>query len=246
MDEADMRAASIVHADEEGVLQFARRPRQTAGPVGADFSNCAMRGVRLCAANLKGANFSGAVLHGADLTGAKLTDAIFHDTVLTSVTLDKRGLSPEQLEDCVRDPDAAAIDRAPILIAALLSAGEWAESDGKRGRPAVVDREDLRPLGGVFRARLLSGLSARRACAIHQDFSGAKLQGANFDEADLRGAVFDGADLRGASFRFAKLSHARFAHADLAPLLLPSGQRHPTRFEGASLDRVDFSNTVLA
>jgi uncharacterized protein YjbI with pentapeptide repeats len=146
----------------------------------------------------------------------------------------------------VLDPSAAAIDRAPALLARLLSARRWAESGGKRGAPAVIDNEDIRPLAGVLRARQLTALSARGVCAIHLDFSGSELQGANFDGADLRGAVFDGADLRGASFRYAKLSHARFAQADLAPLLLPSGRWHPTTFEGAELDRVDFSTTVLA
>jgi uncharacterized protein YjbI with pentapeptide repeats len=63
MEEADMRAARIVHADDEDGLSLRRTTIGAAGEgasqsFGADFTNCAMRGVRLCAANLKGANFS--------------------------------------------------------------------------------------------------------------------------------------------------------------------------------------------
>ncbi len=66
-----------------------------------------------------------------------------------------------------------------------------------------------------------------------------------FDSADLRGAVFEGADLRGASFRGAKLSHARFSRADLSPLIGAAGKLHHPVFDGAFLERVDFSRTVL-
>jgi uncharacterized protein YjbI with pentapeptide repeats len=251
LDEADMRAAYIVHAGGDGVLQILRHgggPSVGLGGAesfGADFTNCAMRGVRLCAANLKGANFSGAVLDGADFTGAKLTDAIFHDTVLTSMDVDYLELTAEQRLGCVLDPAPAAFAQTPALLARLQRATEWVESNGRRGAPAVVDREDLRPLGGAFRGRLLTATSARGACAIHMDFSGSELQGAIFDRADLRGAVFEGADIRGASFRGAKLSHARFGGADLAPLVLPSGELHPPNFDGASMERADFTNTIL-
>jgi uncharacterized protein YjbI with pentapeptide repeats len=247
MDEADMRAAYIVHAAADGALHRLRPGLDPAADnVGADFTNCLMRGVRLCAANLKGANFAGAVLDKADLRAAKLVDAIFHDTVLTSVTMDEHGLNPEQLAGCLLDPSAAAIARVPFLLYRLCSAAEWVESGGKCGAPAALDHEDLRPLGAALRGRLMTALSAQSACAIHMDFSGSQLQGAIFDHADLRGAVFDGADLRGASFRAAKLSHARFTRADLGPLALPNGRLHPPSFEGASMDRVDFTNTVLA
>jgi uncharacterized protein YjbI with pentapeptide repeats len=251
LDEADMRAAYIVHAGGGGAATRLRRTGGSAGKTedqrhGADFTNCAMRGVRLCAANLKGANLTGAVMDAADFTGAKLTDAIFADTVLSSVDLEMLGLSPAQRQGCVLGPSAAAIGRVPVLLARLRSGAEWVESGGKLGAPAAVDGEDLRPLGAALSGRTLTALTARGACAIYLNFSNCKLQGAIFDRADLRGAVFDGADLRGASFRGAKLSHARFARADLSPLVLPSGQAHAARFDGASMDRTDFSHTVRA
>ena len=250
MDEADMRAAYIVHAGPAGGSHILGRETRSAydpgaEPLGANFTNCAMRGVRLCSANLKGANFTGAMMDAVDFTGAKLTDAIFRGTVLTSVALDKLNLAPTQLAGCVMAPSAAARSRVAMLLERLRDANRWVESGGSRGLPAVLDREDLRPLGGALGDRLLTALSARGACAIYMNFSNSKLQGANFDHADLRGAIFDGADLRGASFRGAKLSHARFVRADLSPLMLPDGRPYSASFEGASLERTDFSQTVL-
>jgi uncharacterized protein YjbI with pentapeptide repeats len=251
MDEADMRAAYIALTDANGCLHILpRREGRTAGvlsepDVGADFTNCAMRGVRLCSANLKGANFTGAVLEAADFTGAKVTGAIFHDAVLTGLAGQPPALSEEQRRGCVFDPDAEARTRGPVLLWALQRHAEWVGSGGVKSEPAVLDDEDLRPLVGAFRERALPALYARRARAIGLDFTGAQLQGSNFEDADLRGAVFEGADLRGVSFKGAKLSHARFSRADLSPLVVPNGKAHPPVFVGASLERVDFSRTVL-
>jgi uncharacterized protein YjbI with pentapeptide repeats len=250
MDEADMRAAYIAYTGANGAMRTLHHPGPPgASPdagFGADFTNCAMRGVRLCAANLKGANFTGALLESADFTGARLTDAIFHDTVMSACHAERLNLTSEQLGGCILDPSIAAMRRAAELREMLTRAAEWIESDGRQGAPAVVDRADLRPLGPFLRGRVLTGISAREVVAIHLDFSGSQLQGARFDNADLRGATFDGADLRGASFRGAKLAHARFVGANLSPLALPGGGAHPVSFDGASTERADFSETVLA
>jgi uncharacterized protein YjbI with pentapeptide repeats len=240
MDEADMRAAYIAFPTGEAGLHVFRhgpaRPDHLASAgFAADFTDCAMRGVRLCAANLKGANFTGAVLESADLLGAKLTDAIFKDTVMSGVDMEKLNLSPEQLNGCVLAPDASAVSRADLIRQRLSTAEAWATSAGRRGAPAVIDGEDLRPLQNAFRGRNLTAMAARRIRAIHIDFSGSSLQGAMFDGADLRGAIFDRCDLRGASFRDARLSHASFVGADLDPLVLQNGRPLPTNFDGAVL-----------
>jgi uncharacterized protein YjbI with pentapeptide repeats len=250
MDEADMRAAYIAYpAASEGLQIFrhdTKSPRRhgTDG-FGADFTNCAMRGVRLCAANLKGADFTGAVMECADFTGAKLTDAVFKDTVLDGVDLERLNLTPEQRRGCVMGPGPTALVRATEVRERLRQAEEWVETSGRRGAPAVIDGEDLRPLAGAFRGRVLTALSARQIRGLSIDFTGSSLQGANFDGADLRGSVFDGCDLRGASFRSTKLSHARFVGADLNPLVLPNGRPHAVSFVGASTDRADFTRTIL-
>ncbi len=249
MDEADMRAAYIAFpTGHEGLHVFRHgaqpRNRLAVGGRGADFTNCAMRGARLCAANLKGADFTGAVLAAADLSGAKLTDAVFCDTVMDGVDLSRLMLTPDQIAGCVFAPGPAEQARAEEVRERLRRAEEWAASGGRTGAPAVIDSEDLRPLAAAFRGRTLTALSARNVRAVCLDFSGGSFQGAVFDGADLRGAIFDGCDLRGASFSRAKLAHARFVGADLRPLVLPSGRHHHASFDGACLERADFTRAV--
>ena len=249
LDEADMRAGYIACLDKGRSLRiFPPRPSaaEGAGRLGADFTNGSLRGASLRCANLQGANFSGAILEGADLAGARTAGAVFKDTVLTGLVGADLDLTAEQLSGCIFEPAAAAFTRAAALAAILQQAGDWVASGGKEGAPAVLDREDIRPLHAALRGRVLTGLSAREVLAIGMDFSGSELQGAVFDGADLRGAVFEHADLRGASFRRAKLSHARFTRADLAPLFLPNGRVQRTDFSGAVRDRTDFSDTPLA
>lgn len=248
LDEADMRAAYIAIADARAGMRLHAPRADKVGPDGAatDFRNCAMRGVRLRNANLKGADFGDAILDGADLMGAKLTDANFKGAVLTGMEVGRLPLSENQLQGCVVDPGDLAQKRAEALGDMLDQAELWVESGGRKGAPAVLDHEDLRPLGWRLRARMLTALSARGVCAVRADFSGSQLQGANFEGADLRGAVFEGADLRGACFRGAKLSHASLCRADLRPLALPDGRLHFPDFSGAVMERTDLTLTVGA
>ena len=248
LDEADMRAAYIAIADARVGMRLHAPRADKVGPDGAaaDFRNCAMRGVRLRNANLKGADFADAILDSADLVGAKLTDCNFKGAVMTGMEVGRLPLTQEQLQGCVIDPGELARKRAEALCDMLDQAEVWVESGGSRGAPANLDREDLRPLGWRLRARVLTALSARDACAVRADFSGSQLQGANFEGADLRGANFEGADLRGACFRGAKLSHASLCRADLRPLALPDGRMHFPDFSGAVMERTDLTLTVAA
>jgi uncharacterized protein YjbI with pentapeptide repeats len=245
LDEADLRAIRIIRAGPNH-SGFGPAHEGAADGSAADMSNCAMRGVRLCGANLKGVNFSGAVLEGANFTGANVAGAVFHGAVINGAIGATQTLTAEQLGSCIHDPHAAAVARRPMLAARLEACGQWIESNGAHGAPAVLDHEDLRPLGGLLRERLLTAMSARGVRAVGVDFSASQLQGANFRDADLRGAVFDAADLRGACFENARLGHARFGRAILTPLLLVGGRLMPTNFKGAGLERADFSATVLA
>ncbi len=248
LDEADMRAAYIAIADAKTGMRLHAPRADKVGPDGAvaDFRNCAMRGVRLRNANLKGADFADAILDGADLAGAKLTDANFSGAVMTGMDVGRLPLTEDQLKGCVVDPGQLALKRAEALCDMLDQAELWVETGGRRGAPAVLDGEDLRPLEWRLRARTLTALSARDVCGVRADFSGSQLQGANFEGADLRGANFQGADLRGANFRGAKLSHANLCRADLRPLSLPDGRLHFPDFGGAVMERTDLTLTVVA
>jgi uncharacterized protein YjbI with pentapeptide repeats len=233
LDDADMREAMLAKEDLEQGFQLggwsaiAKHKNVKSGgkAFAVDFTNCSMKRVQLGQAKLKGADFSGALLHGADLKGAVLDGARFEGTALIDVDLGSVKIDPASLAKCVLSPSKKAQDRAAELRERVVAAARWIVTNGAEGQPAVLDGEDLRPLGALFENAPLTALSARRALGLGSNFRGAQLQGANFEGADLRDADFCGADLRGASFRGANLSHALFHRADIRPLALPSGDR---------------------
>ena len=231
LDDADMREAVLAKMDQEGSLRFTGRSGgvilqgSDARVFVVDFSNCSMRHVKLQKAKLKGANFSGAMLDGANLSGANLDGATFDGASLSGADLTNARIDAGALKNCILDPSPDAIARAADLGERLAGARRWIVTNGAEGGPAVLDGEDLRPLGDSFENAILPALSAKAARGIGVNFCGAQLQGAKFDMADLRNADFSGADLRGASFRGANLWHAKFTDADLRPLPLARGVR---------------------
>jgi uncharacterized protein YjbI with pentapeptide repeats len=130
--------------------------------------------------------------------------------------------------------------RLPQYLAFLDNAQKWAETEGREGKPASFEGEDIRLLAQHMKARVLTGINLKKTVAVNTDFNGCELQAAKFDHADLRGATFIGADLRGASFAGANLAYANFGKANLLPLVLENGTRMLTIFSGALLDRADF------
>jgi uncharacterized protein YjbI with pentapeptide repeats len=238
LDEADMRQAVLARADAEKGFKVVGRsgsvtPENGEITFSVDFTNCSMRSARLANAKLKGANFTGALLQGADLSGANLVGANFEGAVLIGALLERALIEPGALKRSIVEPTAAAIERCAELVERLQASGRWLASNGAEGGPAVLDDEDLRPLGNAFERQRLTAMSARRVCGIGVSFVGAHLQAANFDGADLREADFTGADLRGASLRGANLRHARFAEADIRALPLAQGRKRETDFTGA-------------
>ena len=236
LDDADLSGAVL--AIRQGANTYELAPKGASGegggvPLSVDFTGCTMKQARLVNANLRRANFSGALLNGADLMGAELAGARLDGAVLSGAILDRAVIDPAALARCVLDPTPAAIRKVPELLDRLEAAEIWVRSEGAEGRMAMLDGEDLRPLGSALQGRSLSALSARGACAIGVSFAGAQLQGARLDGADLRDADFTDADLRGASLQGARLRHARFARADVRPLPLISGGARPVDLGGA-------------
>jgi uncharacterized protein YjbI with pentapeptide repeats len=249
LDEADMREAVLARTDvERGFLLVGRSSAPLLDGAddhafAVDFTNCSMKEAKLQKAKLKGAKFTGAMLNGAQLNGAILDGATFDGAVLIGADLAHARIDPGALKNCVTDPSPAAIQRAAELSDRLAAATLWIDTNGAEGRPAVLDGEDLRPMGDAFENAQLAAFSAKGACCIGVSFRGAQLQGAKFDTADLRDADFTGADLRGASFRGANLWHAKFDDADLRPLRLASGVR-PVDLVGASCGRDAFDSCL--
>jgi len=222
MDHADLRAATMLHLGD--TLKFQGNAHDEA-PFGAvDFSGASLRHVSFRNARLDNADFTDALLQGSSFRGARLRGACFRGAVVAGVHLDELTVAPKALRDSVRAPSAAVEERAKILFARLQAHHEWFVANGKKGQPANVDNEDLRPLSEALKGLYLAGLSARNAIAVGVDFSGCQLQAAHFDGADVRAARFIDADLSGTSFRKAKMAHATFRGACIRDLILCTGQ----------------------
>jgi uncharacterized protein YjbI with pentapeptide repeats len=222
MDHADLRAASRLYLGDD--LKMRGNAHDDA-PFGAvDFSGASLRQASLRNTKLDDANFTDALLQGASFRGARLRNATLRGAAVSGVHLDELMASPRALRQCLMAPTAIARERAKLIYSALLSHHEWFTSNGKKGRPAALDNEDLRPLGDAVKGLCLAGLWARNVIAVGVDFSGCELQAARFDGADLRAASFHDSDLSGTSFKRAKLAHASFKNAIVADLILCTGQ----------------------
>jgi uncharacterized protein YjbI with pentapeptide repeats len=239
-DGADLSRA-VLSAVPQGGFRLAPSGARGALVFEVDFSGCSIQHASLAGARLNGANFRDALLSNTDLSGADLSGACLDNAVLTGAVLADTQLDEAALAQCLLDPDAGAIGRAPELAERLAEAERWVDTAGTQGAPCVLDGEDLRPLGDALRGRRLAAISAPRVCAVGVSFAGAQLQCGRFDGADLRGADFTGADLRGVSFRGAKLRHAVFDGADLRPLALTSGAERKVDMTGTDLGDDRFS-----
>ena len=248
LDGADFRKAVLIKADREGEFaDFGQSfDNDDEVPDGAvDFRNCSMKGARLNAAKLKGADFSGAILDKADLRGADLRGSNFDGAVLTGADLQGVKLDGASMAGVLRDPDEAARERAAELVKQIEASHQYTTTHGQAGARAVLDGEDLRPLGEALKAKGLVGASLREVCGVGVNFSGSVLVGAVFDGSDLRSARFDGADLRGCSFKNCNLNHAVFDKANLKSFSGGTGRSFPPNFDGASLHSTRFVDAVF-
>ena len=232
LDHADFRPGRLARAGLWGIEEIIDR---NGSAVGVDFSYCSLCGTSFENANLRGANLKGAVIHGTKFRGARLADVTFEDAVLTDINMSELQVPAAALQNCVLPPSPEAVDKVPHLLAKLGGHQRWVDFNARVGTGAVLDGEDLRPLGSYIGKYKLTAISARRVIAAGVDFSGTELQGVDFEGADLRGASFESADLRGAIFRNARLGHAKFIGADLRTLELRSGDLQPCDFTGADL-----------
>jgi uncharacterized protein YjbI with pentapeptide repeats len=247
LDHADLRAGMMMLIGPDGCAVVdggtASDGEDTASG-GVDFSNCSLKNVSFGNVKLDKANFDGALLNGANFKGAKLSNVTFNGAVLTGVDVKDLGVPPRVLANCITDVGEAALAKVGELKARIDAHHAWIASNGKNGRPANLDGEDLRPLEGFLTGRSLGGMSCRKAIAIGIDFSNCQLQAAHFDGADLRDCNFASADLRGASFKSARLAHARFTKANMRGLALATGAQKETDFAGADAVRDQFFDAL--
>jgi uncharacterized protein YjbI with pentapeptide repeats len=262
--QADLRAGRIAISDEDTKFAVIRH-KVSAGQLdganisgavldrsrlddvsaaAADFSECSMRGAKLIGANLKNASLRGAVIDDVDVTGANLEAADFTNAVVTRVDLAAAKTQGSIMDGCLCDPSQVANERAPIILLKLAAHREWVTTGGKSGEPAVLDGEDLRPMGNLAGA-FLTAVSARNACLAGMDLSRISLQGALLDGADLRGVNLRQSDLRGANLTGANLGQADLRRSMLSALPFKIDREKPTALAQASLRYADLREVDL-
>lgn len=262
--QADLRAGRIAISDEDtkfAVLRHKVAAGQLDGAnvsgavldrsrlddvsaAAADFSECSMRGAKLVGANLKNASLRGAMIDNVDVRGANLESADFSDAVVTRVDLTQARTMGAVMDRCLCDPSADATARGAVIFARLAAHREWVTTGGKSGEPAVLDGEDLRPMGSLAGA-FLTAVSARNACLAGMNLGRISLQGAQLDGADLRGVNLREADLRGANLSGANLGQADLRRAMLSSLPFKADREKITALEQANLRFADLREADL-
>ncbi len=120
LSEADFVDARLKGADFTGA-KLAGADLSGAHGAGAVLANTDMRGACLAQANLTEADFGGAQLQGADMTRADLASAAFvgaglQGANLHEARLDDAEISPEQLEQALRDDSSSGDQAAPTEL----------------------------------------------------------------------------------------------------------------------------------
>ena len=208
----DMKGASFVKAKLDG----------------ARFDGTSLAGAAFAAASLSGASFVGADLSGADLASAAAADADFSETVMTGADISGASLAGATLlKVSAGGLKASGAD----LSEAHISFSDMSGADFSGAKLQKTDFHESCADGAKFAKAVLGGStfcwgsSARKA-----DFTGARLDGANWTNADAGGADFTGVSARGASFTDCELSSSRWNGADAA-----GGDFSRSRLEGASM-----------
>src|SRR3990167_10255032 len=157
--------ASLSHERRHGQLDNAVLAGATlhgsqmdeASAYAADFTDCSLKGAKLARANCKDANFAGAIFDGVDLAGANLEGANLSNTVLCDVDVRAARLSDAtNMLGAIGATSSEAMAKAPSLLDQALANHLWCKTGGREGRPAILDGEDLRPLGDKLRGLRLS------------------------------------------------------------------------------------------
>lgn len=200
-----------------------------------DFSGRNLTYLDLAGIDFKSANLAHSNLYGTDLTGAKLAGADLSGTRLDRAVLIRADLSGATLSGATifrptvySDLSTNLADAPHFNGARLDRIRVQAELSGADFRGAEMTRADFSPLEARPGSGTLTTMyrNILRSC----DFSGARLERANFDRAILTFTRFTGATLVNANFEKADLSRVDFSGADVT---------------GADFTGADFDGAVL-
>jgi uncharacterized protein YjbI with pentapeptide repeats len=263
---ADLRAANLTGANLKGAdLSGAFLEQAKLGGAileDAVLKNTMLDGAVLVGANLKNANlswaegaavdFTEALLHKAIMWGVKLGHSIFKDADLTRADLWRAQLSRARFHD-------ADLRKAVIKYAYMNSAF----FNGAKLTGAYFECVEL--IGTVFDDAIIHDVDFSSSLLeetqfVHADlrgsklggststlngvnFTGAKLQEADFNEAVLRVCNFSEADMQGTKLQWAFLERCDFRKSDLRGAKFQDSLLNNNEWRGAKVQGASFEGT---
>ena len=228
---------------------------------GADFSGATIENVNMTGVSAKGADFSGATLVGtgrartvldlenADIAGADLSGMSFRgDVNAKAIYLGRANLEGASLRK-------ANLPNTDFTKARL----RGADLTAANLRGAILNGADIRE--AIFAESDLSGMQISEQIKLDNqfipfdspmpmtegaDFSGARLDGVNFQHRIFRFCDFSGASLVNANLEAGNFVGSRFNRADLTGANLKRANFAAADFSGATLANNDWENAHLA
>lgn len=201
-----------------------------------DFSGRDLTYLDLSGLDFKGATLKNSDLYGTDFTGSNLTGSDLSHTRLDRAVLIRANFSGADLTDATILRPTLFSDMtnnhadAPIFAGATLKGLRVSMyMEGTSFRGADLTQADFSPL--EYKPGQGTLVTPMKNFCRSCDFSGARLEGANFFRLDLRFAKLTGADLRGANLAETDLSKVDLSGADLT---------------GADVREADFDGANLA
>lgn len=173
----------------------------------------------------------GAKMQGANFLHADIKDATFTVDDTTRKLFQGLPAFTEHLNNL------ADVDR---IVAAH---EQWVDSQGQSGTRADFTGRSMK--GVDLRGRELSTVSFLGADLSGAQLSHAKLAVCDFSKANLSYTDLSGADLRGVGLEGAILRNTVLEAANLTDLLLRGGGTLPVRLHGATIEWVDFTDTMI-
>ena len=191
-----------------------------------DLSGLDFKGASLKNSDLYGTDFTGSNLTGSDLSNARLDRAVliranFSGANLAQATILRPTLFSDMTNNHADAPIFAGANLQGLRVSMYM--------EGSNFRGADLTRANFSPL--EYKPGQGTLVTPMKNFCRSCDFSGARLEDANFFRLDLRFAKLTGADLRGANLAETDLSKADLSGADLT---------------GADVREADFDGANLA
>lgn len=190
-----------------------------------DLSGLDFKGASLKYSDLYGTDFTGSNLTGSDLSHARLDRAVLIRANFSGANLEQATiLRPTLFSDMTNNHADAPIFAGANLQGLRVSM----YMEGSNFRGADLTGANFSPL--EYKPGQGTLVTPMKNFCRSCDFSGARLEGANFFRLDLRFAKLTGADLRGAN-----LSETDLSKVDLSGADLTGADVREADFDGANL-----------